>query len=100
MMIDLELMVNSQIEFKTTKTKSSLCDYSNAYILMQETITITGASSDAAAMRKGETGTDKIFKNWVPFLDCISEINNTHVENAKDLDVVMSICNVIEHSKN
>ena len=42
-------IVNSQIKFKTTMLKSSLCDYSDAHILVKETITITGAGDDAAA---------------------------------------------------
>ena len=40
---------NSGIRFKTTMLKSSLCDYSDVYILMKRTITITGAGDDAAA---------------------------------------------------
>ena len=36
-----------------------------------------------------------IFKNYAPFTDCISEINNTQVDNAKDLDIVMSMYNLI-----
>ena len=43
--------VNSQIKFKTTMLKSSLCDYSNAYILVKGKITITGAGDDAAARK-------------------------------------------------
>ena len=46
--------VNSQIRFKTTMLKSSLCDYSDAYILVKGTITITGAGADAAARRADE----------------------------------------------
>ena len=41
--------VNSQVKFKTAMLKSSLCDYSDAYILVKGTITITGAGADAAA---------------------------------------------------
>ena len=41
--------VSSQIKFKTTMLKSSLCDYSDAYILVKEKITITGRGADAAA---------------------------------------------------
>ena len=44
--------VNSQIKFKTTMLKSSLCDYSDAYILAKGTITITGAGADAAARQE------------------------------------------------
>ena len=40
---------NRDIRFKTTMLKSSLCDYKDAYILAQETITITGAGADDAA---------------------------------------------------
>ena len=39
-----------------------------------------------------------IFKNCVPFTDCISEINNTQVANAKNIDAVMPISNLIEYS--
>ena len=39
-----------------------------------------------------------IFKNFAPFTDCISEINNTQVYNAKSIDVTMPIYNIIEHS--
>ena len=46
--------VNSQIKFKTTMLKSSLCDYSDAYILVKVTITITGAGDDAAAKKADE----------------------------------------------
>ena len=40
--------VNSQIKFKTTMLRSSLCYYSDAYILVKGKITITGAVNDAA----------------------------------------------------
>ena len=39
-------------------------------------------------------------KNCVPFTDCMSEINNTQVDNTKDIDVVMSMCSLIEYSDN
>ena len=51
--------VNSQIKFKTTMLKSSLCDYSDAYILVKGIITITGAGDDAAARQA-----DKEIKVW------------------------------------
>ena len=46
--------VNSQIKFKTTMLRSSLCDYSDAYILVKGKITITGAGDDAAARQAHE----------------------------------------------
>ena len=55
--------VNSQIKFKTTMFKSSLCDYSDAYILVKGKITITGAGADAAARKADERDKDVAFKN-------------------------------------
>ena len=92
--------VNSQIKFKTTMLKSSLCDYSDAYILVKETITINGIGADAAARRANEREKDVAFKNCVPFTNCISEINNTQVDNVKDIDIVMPMYNLIEYSDN
>ena len=40
---------NSQIRFKNSVLKSSLCDYTDAYILLDENITITGVGADDAA---------------------------------------------------
>ena len=39
-----------------------------------------------------------VFKNCVPFTDCISEISNTQVDNAKDIDVVIPVHNLIEQT--
>ena len=92
--------VNSQIKFKTTMLKSSLCDYSDAYILVKGTITIAGAGNDAAARQADERNKGVIFKNCAPFINCISEINNTQIDKAKDIDIVMSMYNLIEYSDN
>ena len=80
---------NSQIKFKTSMLRSSLCDYSNAYIIVSRTVTITGAGADDAAKRLDERNKGVIFKNCAPFTDCISEINNTQIDNAKYIDVEM-----------
>ena len=92
--------VNSQIKFKTTMLKSSLCDYSDAYILVKRKITIAGAETDAAARQADERNKGVIFKNLSPFINCISEINNTQIGNAKDIDIVISMYNLIEYSDN
>ena len=92
--------VNSQIKFKTTMLHSSLCDYSDAYILVKGTITITGAGADAAARQADEREKGVAFKNCAPFTNCISEINNIQVDNAKDIDIVMPMFNLIEYSDN
>ena len=92
--------VNSQIKFKTTMLRSSLCDYSDAYILVQGRITITGAGDDAAARQVDERDKGVAFKTCAPFNNCISEINNTQPDNAKDIDIVMPMYNLIEYSDN
>ena len=92
--------VNSQIKFKTTMLKSSLCDYSNAYILVKGKITFTGAGADAAARQVDERDKGVAVKNCAPFTNCISEINNTQIDNVKDIDIVMPMCNLIECSDN
>ena len=89
---------NSQIKFKTTILKSSLCDYSHAYILVKGTITVPNtAAADADANNVNKKSN---IKNCAPFINCISEINNTQVDNAKDIDIVMPIYNLIEYSDN
>ena len=90
--------VNKQIKFKTKMLKSSLYDYSDAYILAKETITVNNtAAADADA---NNTNNKVIFKNCAPFTNCISEIINTQVDNAKDIDIVMPMYNLIEYSDN
>ena len=82
--------VNSHIKFKTTMLKSSVYDYSDAYIL-------DTAAADADA---NNTNKKVIFKSCAPFTNCISEINNTQVDNANDIDIVMPMYNLIEYSDN
>ena len=84
---------NSQINFKTTMLKSSLCHYSDAYILVKGTITVPN-TADANA-DANNVGKKVIFKNCAPFIICISEINN-----AQDIDVVMPMYNLIDYSNN
>ena len=90
--------VKSQIKFKTTMLKSSLCDYSDPYILVKGTITVNNtAAADADA---NNTNKKVIFKNCAPFTNYISRNNNTQVDNAKDIDIVMPMYNLIEYSDN
>ena len=69
--------------------KSRLCDYSDAYILVKGKITITGVGDDAAAKQADERDKGAAFKNCASFTNCISEINNTQIDNCKDIDLVM-----------
>ena len=91
---------NSDIRFKSTIPNSSLCDYSDAYILVKGRITVTGARDDAAARQTDEKNKRIIFKNCAPFLNCKTGINNIEIDNAKDIDIVIPMYNLIEYSDN
>ena len=69
--------------------------YSDAYILVNGTITFakTGTAAKADNIVKKVT-----FKIYAPFIDCICEINNTQGDNTNDIDVVMLMYNLIEHT--
>ena len=91
---------DSHIKFKTLMLRSRSCDCSVAYILLSGTIAITRAGNDDAVRQLDEKNKGIIFKNCVPFTDCVSEINNTQVDNAKYIDIVMQMYNLIEYSDN
>ena len=84
---------NSQIKFKTSILKSILCDYSDAYIVVIGTITVA-----EVAAGEGNNNIQVVCKNCAPFTDCISEINNTQTDNAKDIQVVIPTYNLVEYS--
>ena len=73
--------------------QSDLCDYSDAYIVIKGTITVTDPNNDASKQKVS-------FKNNALFISSISKINNTLIDNAEDLDIVMPMYNLIEYSKN
>ena len=81
-----------QIRFKTSMLRSDLCDYSDAYIVVKGTITVTDPN-------KANYDKKLAFKNNAPFTSCISKINNTLIDNAKDLDIVIPMYNLLEYSK-
>ena len=91
---------NGDIKFKTTMLRSNLFDYADSHILVKETITITGEGADAAAERADERDKGVTFKNCAPFTKFISRINNTDIDNAHDIDIIMPMYNVIEYSDN
>ena len=77
-----------------------LCDYGDAQVLVKGNITIVGKGADTAAT-EGDKGDKKIiFKTCTPLADCINEINNTQLDNAKDVDFVMPMYHLIEYSDN
>ena len=95
---DESRLTYNNIKFKTTVLKSILCDYSDAYELAKGNITADNmAAADAAA---NNTNRKVIFKNCAPLTDCISEINNTKVDNAKYIDIALPMYNLMEYSDN
>ena len=73
--------------------RSDLCDFSDAYIVVKGDITVTNPNN--AKRNKSVT-----FKNNAPFINCITKINDVKFDNAEDLDVVISMYNLLEYSKN
>ena len=92
---------NKSIRFKTPMLRSSLCDYSDAYILVKGTITVTapGVNNNANNIRD-KRNRPLILKNNAPFVSCITRINGELIEDADDLDIVMPMYNLLEYSKN
>ena len=91
---------SNQIKFKSSMVKPNLCDYSDTYIFVSGTITFHGAGVDDATKRVDERNKGVIFKSCAPFTECFSIINTTEIDNAKNIDVVMPIYNLIECSDN
>ena len=75
-------------EVLTKSIESSLCDYSDAYILVTGNIT------------SGPNDTKAAFKNCAPFRTCMTQINETFVEGAKHINIKMPMYNLIEYSDN
>ena len=90
---------NKQIRFKTSMLRSSLCDYSDAYILIKGNITVNNTAA-AGGVAANDINKKLIFKNCAPFTSCISKINNTQIDNAEYIDIVMPMYNLIEYSDN
>ena len=85
---------NKSIRFKTPMLRSDLCDYADAYILINGTITVAGNQP------RDRQNRPLILKDNAPFISCISKINNELIEDAEDLNIVMSMYNLLEYSKN
>ena len=81
---------HNPIKFQTKSIESSLCDYSDAYILTTGNSNVTG----------GDNSTKVIFKNCAPFEKCSSEIDGTLVDEANFIYIIMPVYNLIEYSDN
>ena len=89
---------NKQIKFKISMLRSSLCDYGDVYILAKGNITVNNTAADGAAANS--TNKKVIFKNDAPFTNCISKLNNTQIDDAEYIDIVMPMYNLTEYSDN
>ena len=78
------------IKYDTRVLKPNLCDYAEAYILVDGTIRATNAVN----------ATRLALKNCAPFTKCNLEINDAHVDTAENLVIVMPMYNLIEYSDN
>ena len=78
------------IKFLGSSLESSLRDYSDAYILVTGNITAKG----------GDANTKVAFKNCAPFTKCITEINETFIDDAEHINITMPMYNLIEYSDN
>ena len=90
---------NKSIRFKTPMLRSSLCDYSDVYILVKGTATVNGVvnGTENEILRRNRP---LILKNNAPFVSCMTKVNNEFIEDADDLDIVMPMYNLLEYSKN
>ena len=89
---------NSQIKFKTPMLNSSFtCDYRYAHIAIKGAIVVPNTGTATAPNNRNK---EVAFKNCASFTDWISEINNTQIDNVKDIDVVTNMYNLVEYSEN
>ena len=84
---------SKQIRFKISMLRWDLCDFSDAYFVVKGTTTVTNPDNNVYDKKL-------TFKTNAPFVSCISKINNTLTDNAEDLDIVISLYNMLEYSKN
>ena len=84
------------IKYDTRVLKPNLCDYADAYILVDGTIRAAATNADAG----NNVGTRLALKNCAPFTKCNLEINDEHVDTAENVDIVMPMYNLIEYSDN
>ena len=81
-----------EIRIKTTMLRSSLCDYSKAYIKVKGMVDFTNLTAN----KKGRF----VLKNCAPFRSCSVKINHTVIDEQEFLDLVMPMYNLIEYSDN
>ena len=107
---------NKELRIKTLMLRSDLYDYSDAYFVVKGNIIVNKKTFTAGDIEEPDNtaanvtatntsnddlfGEQKLVFNNAPFINCISKINGVKIDNAQDLDVVMSMYNSLEYSKN
>ena len=81
----------NNIKYDTRVLKPNLCDFADAYLLVDGTI---------RAANNVDANTRLASKNCAPFAKCNLEINDEHVDTAENLNIVMPMYNLIEYSDN
>ena len=76
--------------------RSTFCDYNDAYLLVSGTITVPNTTAAVDTSNRKNI----IIRNCSPFTNCISEINKTQIDNAKGIEIVMPMYNLIEYRNN
>ena len=89
--------MNKNIRFKNSMLRSDLCDYSDAYIVVKETVTVTDTDNDN---KRNKKLVYKNNKNNAWSRSSISKINNRSIDNAEDLDIFMPMYNLLKYSDN
>ena len=91
---------DEEIKFLTRSIESSLCDYSDAYILVTGNITVTRTIAGNPVQRKQplDAATQVVFKNCAPFEKCSTEIDGTLVDKANFINITMPMYNLVEYS--
>ena len=76
------------IKLLTSSFESSLCDYSDAHVLVTENIAVVGANNN----------TKVVFKNCAPFRKCRAHKNETFIDELEHINITMPMCNLTEYS--
>ena len=89
---DTGVGASDTIKYDTRVLKPNLCDYAEAYILIDGTVRAEGVAVIA--------NTRLTLKNCAPFTKCNLEINDQHIDTAENLGIVRPMYNLIEYSDN
>ena len=97
---------DNDIKFLTNSLESSLCDYSDAYIIVTGNITVTRTIGAAVTGNNPQrkqilnAATQVLFKNYTPLNECRTEINENFIDKVEHTNITMPVYNLIKYSGN